>query len=111
MSDGRNAALKAFGAAITQLSLLGSACGFGAAVAAREFFYPTSRINKLLFARKKRMASSADADFNVPTRRARVIDRAACTDDIGLIIFRMNARFHDCERARNLRAGRRFRKR
>jgi hypothetical protein len=40
-----------------------------------------------------------------------VIDRAACTDDIGLVIFRMNARLHNRKRARNLRTTRSSRKR
>ena len=94
-----------------QLRLLGSARGFGAAVAPRKFFYSTSCIDKLLFARKKRMAGSANADFNVPTCRTGVIDRATGTDNIGLIIFWMNTRFHGCEGTRNLRVGSRFRKR
>src|SRR5439155_25884894 len=94
-----------------QLSFLGSGRGFGAAVATREFLSATRRIDKFLFAREKWMTSSTDADFNVPTCRARVIDRAACTYNIGLVILRMNARFHDCERARNLRVGKPFRKR
>jgi hypothetical protein len=98
-------------AATAQLALLGTARGFGAAVAAREFFDAPGGIDKLLFAREKRMASSANADFNVLTCRARVIDRAASTDDIGIVVFRMNPRFHDFERARNLRVVRCLRKR
>ena len=50
------------------------------------------------------MASGADADFNVTSSRASVIDRAARADDIGLLIFRMNVRFHVQKRARNLAA-------
>jgi hypothetical protein len=94
-----------------QLSFPGRAARFRAAVAARKLFYSTSRINKFLFARKKRMTSSANADFNVLTCRARVINRAAGTDDIGLVIFRMDARFHSRERARNLPVRRSLRKR
>ena len=97
--------------ATEKLSLLRGASRFGAAVATREFFYPTGRVDKLLFPGEKRMASSADADFNVLARRAGVIDRAARTDDIGLVIFRMNARLHDRKRARNLRTTRSSRKR
>ena len=93
------------------LSFLVCPRGFSAAVAAREFFDTPGGIDELLLAREKWMTSSTDADFNVPTCRARVIDRAACTYNIGLVILRMNARFHDCERARNLRVGKPFRKR
>jgi hypothetical protein len=39
-----------------------------------------------------------------------VIDRAARADHVGLIIFRMNARFHAEGRARNLSARRISRK-
>ena len=48
------------------------------------------------------MTSGANADFNVLTRRARVVDSAARTDDVGLEILRMNARFHGYKGARNL---------
>jgi hypothetical protein len=90
------------GAITDQLALLGSASCFGAAVAARELFNTSSRVDKFLFAREKRMASSADADFNVLTGRTRVIDNSARTDHIGLVILRMNTAFHDRKRARNL---------
>jgi hypothetical protein len=95
----------------TQLSFLGRAARFRAAVAACKLFYSTCRIDKFLFAREKRMTSSANADFNVLTCRARVINRAARADDIGLVIFRMYARFHGREGTRNLRVRRSFRKR
>jgi hypothetical protein len=32
-----------------------------------------------------------------------MVNRAARAHDIGIVIFRMNARFHDYKRARNLR--------
>ena len=80
------------------------ASGLGAAVAAREFLDATGGIDKLLFAGEKRMASGADADFNVPLRRTRVVDRAARTGDVGLVILRMNVRFHVRKRAANLGA-------
>ena len=78
----------------SQLSFLRSADSLGAAVTPREFLHAPSRIDELLFAGKKRMARRADADFNVPLGRARVIDSAASADDIGLVIFWMNVRFH-----------------
>jgi hypothetical protein len=96
---------------LQQLSLPGSAARFGATVTTRKLFYSTSRIDKFLFPCEKRMASGADADFNVLTCGACVINRAARTDDIGLVILRMYARFHGRERTRNLRVARRFRKR
>ena len=93
-----------------QLSLLRHARGFGAAVTAREFFHAARRVDEFLFAREKRMASGADADFNIAPRRARVIDRAASANDIGIKILWMNARFHVWKRARNLRTARPSRK-
>ena len=57
------------------------------------------------------MASGADADFNVTTRRAGVIDRATRANDIGLYVFRMNVRFHVRKGARNLRGTGDIRKR
>lgn len=65
------------------LSFLSGARRFRAAVTAREFFDSAGGVDKLLFAGEKRMASGADADSNVGTRRAGVINRAARTDDIG----------------------------
>ena len=84
---------------------------FGAAVTAGEFFYASGGIDELLFTREKWMASGTNTDLNITTRRAGVIDRAAGADDIGLVIFWMNARFHIQKRAGNLRALRRSRKR
>jgi hypothetical protein len=88
----------------TQLSFLRSPYGFGAAVAAREFFNASGGVDKFLFPGEKRMASGTDADFNVAARGTGMIDGAARTDDIGLVIFRMNVRFHVWKRARNLAA-------
>ena len=78
----------------SQLSFFRSADGLGAAVAPREFLHAPGRIDELLFPGEKRMARRADADFNVPLGRARVIDSAASADDIGLVILWMNVRFH-----------------
>jgi hypothetical protein len=66
------------------LTFLRGASGLSAAVTAREFFYATSGIDELLFASKKRVASGADADFNVTSSGASVIHRAARAHDIGL---------------------------
>ncbi len=79
-----------------------AARGFGAAVTTDEFLDPAGGIDEFLFAGEKRMTSGADADFNITPRRTRVIDRAARAHDIGLVIFRMNARFHVRRRARNV---------
>ena len=99
------------GAATAQLTLFGGASGLGAAVAAREFFHPARRIDEFLFAREKRVARGADADFNVTPGRTGMIHRAARANDIGLYVFRMNVRFHVQKGARNLRGMGDFRKR
>src|SRR2546423_16453 len=78
--------------------------GFGAAVTSRGFFHAPGRIDELLFPGEKRMAGGADADFNVPLGRARVIDSAASADDIGLVILWMNVRFHVWKRGANCSA-------
>jgi len=77
-----------------QLTFFARARSLGAAVALREFFHATGRVDEFLFAGKKRMTSGADTDSNVTTRRAGVIDRAARADDICLVIFWVNACFH-----------------
>ena len=77
-----------------QLSFLGRAHGFGAAVALGEFFNATGRVDEFLLAGEKRMTSGADTDSNVALGRAGVIHRAARANDIGLRIFRVNACFH-----------------
>ena len=73
-------------------------------VAASEFFDATSRVDKLLFAREKRMASGADTDSNVATGGAGMIHGAARANHVGLEIFRMDVRFHLGKGAKNLRA-------
>ncbi len=87
----------------TSLSFFAGARGLGAAVAAGKFLHAACGVDEFLFASEKRMASGANADFNITTRGARVIDRATRADDIGLVILWMNARFHFRKRARNLR--------
>ena len=88
----------------SQLRLLCDPDCLGAAVTARELLDAASRIDKLLFPGKKRMTSGTDADLNITPRGTRVIDRAARTSDIGLVIVWMNLRFHVWKRARNLAA-------
>jgi hypothetical protein len=82
-------------------------CGagrLGAAVTARVFFNSAGRIDKLLFAGEKRMTSGADTDFDVLLRRTGMVDRPAGTGDFGLVILRMNVRFHDQKRVRKVGA-------
>ena len=76
--------------------------GFGAAITAGEFFHAPGGIDELLFAGEKWMASGTNTDLNIATRRAGVIHRAARTDDVGLVILWMNARFHVRKRAQNV---------
>src|SRR6478672_1768797 len=92
-----------------QLRFLSRTRGFGTAVAARELLNAARRVYKLLFASKKRMARRTDANFNVLLGRARMINSAAGTDDIGLEILWMNVRLHDWIKARNLGAPRQTR--
>jgi hypothetical protein len=94
-----------------QLTLLGGASRLGAAVTARKFFDASRGIDEFLLAREKRVAGGADADFNVSPRRTGMIHRAACANDVGLYVFRMNVRFHVRKGARNLRGMGDFRKR
>ena len=81
-----------------QLSFLGAG-RLCLTVAAGEFLYATRGIDEFLFAGEKRMASGANADLDVPTRRAGMVDRAAGADNIRLVVFRMNVRFHGGKRA------------
>src|SRR5437867_11595804 len=90
------------GAATDQLSFLFSPRGFGAAVAAGEFFDAPGGIGELLFAREKRMTSGTNTDLNIATRRAGVIKPAARADNIGIVIFWTNASFHLQKGARNV---------
>ena len=93
---------KAFGVGIVrrrgeravQLTFFGHARSFGAAVALGEFLNAAGGVDKLLFAGEKRMAGGADTDSNVAPGRAGVIHRAARANDVGLVIFWMDACFH-----------------
>jgi len=89
-------------ASATQLSFILSPRGFGAAVTAIEFFHAPGGIDELLFAGEKWMASGTNTDLNIATRRAGVIHRAARTNDVGLVVLWMNARFHVWKRAQNV---------
>jgi hypothetical protein len=99
------------GATTAQLSLFDGASGLGAAVTARELLDASRCIDEFLLSRKKRVARGADADFNVTPGRTGMIHRAACANDVGLYVFRMNVRFHVRKGARNLRGMGDFRKR
>src|SRR3981081_1352303 len=81
-------------AATSQLTFFARAHGFGAAIALGEFFDATGRVHEFLFAGEKRMTSGANTDSNVTTRRAGVIDRAACADEICLGHCWVNASLH-----------------
>ena len=93
------------GAATSQLSLAGAG-GLGATVTTRELFHAPGGVDEFLFAGKKRMAGSADADSNISFGRASMINRAARANDIGLLIIGMNVRLHVEKRAQNLAANR-----
>jgi hypothetical protein len=88
--------------ATIQLRTFAGTRGLGAAVTPREFFYAPGGVDEFLFACEKRMASGADADFNVSFGRAGVINRAARANDVGLLIIGMNVRLHVQKRAQNL---------
>ena len=88
--------------ATAQLGFLFSPRGFGAAVAAGEFFDAPGGIDELLFAREKRMTSGTNTDLNITARRAGVINRAARAHNIGIVVFWMNACFHLQKGARNV---------
>src|SRR5450631_240418 len=78
------------------------ASGLRAAIAAREFLHATRGVDELLFASEKRMTCRTDADLNVPLGRTCVVDSTARTGDVGLVILRMNVRFHVWKRVANL---------
>ena len=109
---------KAFGVGIVrrggeravQLTLFDRAHSFGAAITLGEFFNATGGVDEFLFAGEKRMASGADADFNITPGRTRVIDGTTGADDVGLVILRMNVRLHVQKRAFSLSAIDHFRK-
>ena len=50
------------------------------------------------------MTCRANADFDVPLGRASVVDSTARTSDVGLIVLRMNVRFHVWKGVANLGA-------
>jgi hypothetical protein len=89
-------------ATTAQLSFRLSPRGFGAAVAAGEFFDAPGRIDEFLLAGEKWMTSGTNTDFNIATRRAGVIHRAARAHNISLVILWMNVCFHLQKGARNL---------
>ena len=78
------------------------ASGFGTAIASGEFLHATRRIYELLFTREKRMASRANADFNIPLGGTGVVNSTARTGYVGFVILWMDARFHGSKRVVNL---------
>jgi hypothetical protein len=68
-------------------------------VAASEFLYSASGVDKFLLTREKGMASCANSDFDIPASRSCAIRRATCTNDRSLGIVGMNVCLH-VERAR-----------
>jgi hypothetical protein len=68
--------------------------GFGATIAAREFFHATGCINELLFTSEKRMTCRADTDFDILLGRTSAINSTARADNVSLIILWMDVRFH-----------------
>ena len=108
---GEEAGVSDRGYSKVQLSFLGGARGLGAAVAARELFYASGCVDELLLAGEEGMAVRANADFDVPPGRPCMVNRAASARDFGLRILGMNVGFHVRERARNVCARGRFRKR
>src|SRR5213080_969833 len=96
--------------ATAELRIVAGAGGLGTAVTTREFFHAPGGVDEFLFAGKKRMAGSADADFNVSFGRAGVINHAARANDIGLLVIGMNFRLHVEKRAQTLAAKGQIRK-
>ena len=92
------------------LSFFPSPRGFGATVTPGKFFHAPGGIHKLLFAGEKWMTSSTNTDLNIATGGASVIHRAACANNIGVIIFWMDCGFHLQSGARNVIARNRARK-
>jgi hypothetical protein len=68
--------------------------GLRACVTAGEFLDPASGIDEFLFARKERMASSADTDLDIALRGTGVIDRAARARNRSFAVVGMNICFH-----------------
>jgi hypothetical protein len=81
-------------AATDQLSFFRRPRGFRATVTAGKFFHAPGGIYKLLFAGEKWMTSSTNTDLDIAASRAGVIHHAACANNIGLVIFWMDAGFH-----------------
>jgi hypothetical protein len=73
--------------------LYSTCCPHGA-VAPLKFVYTSGRIDKLLFASKKRMARRTDANFDVVPRGASAIGRTASADDDGLDVVGMDRGLH-----------------
>ena len=65
-----------------------------ACVAPRELLDPAGGIDELLLTGEEGVAGGTDADFQIPFRRAGVIDRAAGTANGGLGVVGMNLCFH-----------------
>src|SRR6266700_7335660 len=101
---GRGVAPRKCEAATAQLSFFLSPRRFGATVTAGKFLDAPGGIDELLFACEKRMTSGTNTDLNITARRAGVINHAARTDDIGIVILWMNACFHLQKGARNVAA-------
>ena len=60
-----------------------------------ETIHASRRVNQLLFARKKRMASRTNLNVQIPfARRARLKSLAASASHSDFLIFRMNSGFH-----------------
>lgn len=95
-----------------QLDLFGraDAGGFRATIAARELFNPASSVDEFLFAGEKRMTCRANANFYVLLRRTGVVDSTTGARNVGLVILRMNVRFHVRKGVPNLGALRPVRK-
>jgi hypothetical protein len=85
-----------------QLSFFLSPSGFGATVTSGKFLDAPGGVHKLLFAGEKWMTSSTNTDLNIATSGAGVIHRAARANNIGLVIFWMDAGFHLQSGARNV---------
>src|SRR5947209_6085561 len=78
-------------ATAAQLSFFASAHSLRAAVALGEFLNAPGGVDKFLLAGEKRMTSGTDTDSNVTPGRARVINRAASANNVGVVILWVNA--------------------
>ena len=86
--------------AVDKLSggLFGDADGLHGAEAAVEFFNAARGIDEFLLAGEEGVASGADADLELTTGRAHVIDGAAGAGNGGLDVIRVNLCFHGSKR-------------